>query len=151
MKKWPPSFFDASSPDPALWPPKEFVKPPKNQKPKKKELTMTQYRVCSKCGTHGHNKRTCPYSQKEIEELKQRRAVHRAAVHEAHVRKKSDQSKALVSLMERVVSSLDFNVEVEFYAEGLIFMQVDGEEYCGADAVHVLMGMMLQNKQDKSD
>ena len=51
---------------------------------------------CSRCGIHGHNKRTCNFSDKDIKDLKERRERGAVMIEEHRDRARAEVSGALV-------------------------------------------------------
>ena len=144
MGEVPPAFYDASSPDPALWPPKEFIKLPENYKPKKEEPTMTRTRKisqCSRCKLYGHNTRTCKKTKDEAKEDKRAADTRNAAMTALRHRQQREQLDALVELTNSLTERLGVCLPLEVDALGLLFIKGVGDLELEADAaVHALAG-----------
>ena len=105
---------------------------------------------CSKCGTYGHNARTCKLSPKEIRDLKKQREEMKTRQAERAKRSQFDQVWAFTKLVDNVAESLDAEIHTEVdHHENLIVLFIDENEYHGADAIHVLVGMLLQANKEK--
>ena len=148
MVEVPPAFYDASSPDPALWPPKEFIKLPENHKPKKEELIMTwkKKRQCSVCDQYGHNKATCKKSKTQVEEEKKQQEIRKESLDKLRDKWRSEQTWALVALVNAIADKAGIGSYLDVDTYGLVRTQVLDVEVEGADAVHVMLGAISESR-----
>tara|TARA_R100001443_G_scaffold116226_1_gene136096 strand:- start:296 stop:676 length:381 start_codon:yes stop_codon:yes gene_type:complete len=123
------------------------------------ELTMTRMRKCGRCGTYGHNKRTCKFSDKEIKDLKERRERGSAMIKERRERARAEVTGALVrglnALAEIAGGDDHFWLEGDgqggLYLENTMGIPNNHLDFDGPEAVAVVVAEIAKKLGDNED